>query len=46
MRVDSAEDALARAHRPLAVIEEDGTATCFLQGTQGEVDSQAGCSGR
>ncbi len=45
VRVDSAEDALAQAHRPLAVVEEDGTATCYLQGTQGEVDSQVAALG-
>ncbi len=45
VRVDSAEEALSRAHRPLAVIEEDGVAYCFLQGTEGEVDSQAALLG-
>jgi glycolate oxidase FAD binding subunit len=45
VRVESAEEALARAYRPLAVIEENGAATCFLQGTEGEVDSQVAALG-
>jgi glycolate oxidase FAD binding subunit len=45
VQVDRAEDALAKAYRPLAVIEQDGSTTCYLQGTQGEVDSQAAALG-
>lgn len=39
--VESAEKALATAYRPLAVLEENGTARVYLTGTSAEVEAQA-----
>jgi glycolate oxidase FAD binding subunit len=38
--VEDAEEALATAHRPLAVVEENGTARVYLTGTPAEVEAQ------
>jgi glycolate oxidase FAD binding subunit len=39
--VEDAERAVATAYRPLAVIEENGSARVYLSGTTAEVDAQA-----
>lgn len=43
--VDSAEAALAIAYRPLAVLEVDGVARCYLAGTGEEVEGQLAALG-
>ncbi len=41
VRVASAEDALARAYRPMAVLETDEGTSVFLGGTRAEIEGQA-----
>ena len=43
--MESAEEALARAFRPLAVLETDGRTSVFLGGTREEIEGQAATLG-
>ena len=45
VRVESAEEAVSRAFRPLAVLETDGKTSVFLGGTPEEIEGQAGALG-
>ncbi len=45
VRAPSAEEALARAYRPLAVLETHEGTSVFLGGTRAEVEGQAGALG-